>query len=169
MAEEYELVGIGPHKLGSMDGWMVTYEKAPAAEEGGIPDFHHHMFPSTIFSNYAEQFGLDLNDPDDFDEILDILLHDPFAGDEDPQDYVEPLIAKKSERGNKTGRRMRRRANRGKDRVQITGLGAHGIRDRLYDNRHQGLDDLRARIEKLEAKRGIPRTPDRSVEDNPEA
>lgn len=147
MAETYELVGMGPQRLGRVDCWQVTYER---------PDgqFFHHLFPTTIFVSYAEQFGLDVDDPDDFDEILDIVLHDPFAGDDDTADRVDgpaDALMGGSDKKTREGRRMRRRADRGKNNVTITGTQL--VRERLRENRHKGVDDLRSRIERVEKHR----------------
>ncbi len=151
MAEQYEMVGMGTHQLGSVEGWMVTYEKPDG-------NFHHHMFPATIFYNYAQQFGLDIDDPDDFDEVLDIVLYDPFAGDHDPSDEIETpqpnglMAGKKKDKKNKLGRDMRRRADRGKTKVEITGTATvkNAVRDRLRDERHKGVAEAQDRIRKLD-------------------
>lgn len=151
MAEQYEMVGMGTHQLGSVEGWMVTYEKPDG-------NFHHHMFPATIFHNYAQQFGLDIDDPDDFDEVLDIVLYDPFAGDDDPRDQIEPAqpngvaAGKKKDKKNKLGRDMRRRADRGKTIVEITGTDTvrNSVRDRLRTERHKGVAQAQDRISRME-------------------
>lgn len=158
MPQQYELVGIAPQLLGIppvIEGWVVTYEKEPAEEDGGIPNFHHHYFPAVIFYNYAEEFGLDIDDPDDFDDILDIVLHEAFVGD-NPVDDIEPpqaqglLRAGKQDKKNKLGRKMRRRAERAKVDHEITGMGIDGIRDRLRSERHRGVEQQRNRIQRLQ-------------------
>jgi hypothetical protein len=152
----YEFVGIGAITIGEVDAWQVTYEKAPAKEEGGIPDFHHHIFPATIFAAAAEQFGLDVDG--DWDEVFDIVMHDSLAGDDVPEDDVDPPKNKRTQvKHNELGRKMRRRADRAKRQHNVTGLDA--ARQALHPHRRKGTDTLAARIERLEAarlKRGVP-------------
>jgi hypothetical protein len=159
MSLEYELVGMGLTEYKGAEFWCVTYQKAPAQQEGGIPDLHHHVFPPTIFRNYAEEFGLDLDDDEDFDDILEIVLYGPFAGDDDPSDDIDAPTEErgKPERRNETGRKMRRRADRAKVEVSITGLGIEGVRDTFRSERRRGSDSLDARIQRLEARRGRAR------------
>lgn len=154
MAEEYELVGIGRHQIGGMEGWCVTYQVAPAPTENDIPEFRHHLFPAVILKNYADQFGLDIDNDDDLDEIIDILLHDGFAGSEnlmDDADGPEDAFKGASDRKNGIGRKMRRRADRAKKTVTVTGIQL--VRDRLRAERYTGVDDLKSRIERLEKHR----------------
>lgn len=166
MAEDYELVGMGTHMLGDIEGWQITYL---------MPNdtFMHHIMPPTIFKNYADQFGMDVDDDDDFDEIVDIVLNERFAGNDDPADSIDgpaSALMGGSDKKNRLGRRIARRAERGKKNVRITGTDAlhESVRSRLRQNRHKGVDDLEARIERVEKQRArraaVPRAdrPDRS-------
>jgi hypothetical protein len=142
-----ELVGMGKQSLGETEGWCITY--LPEGNEA--PDFIHHIFPAVTFSNYAREFGLDLDE--DFEEILDIVLHEVFGGDENPQDYVEPeaVTARRGDKKNSVGRRMRRRADRVKESLEITGIDL--VKERLRAERRLGVEVRQQRVQKLQNSR----------------
>jgi hypothetical protein len=152
---DFEFVGIGPVKINDVDGWWcATYMKAPAEENGGIPDLHHHLFPASIFAARAEQYGLDIDN--DWDKVFDLVMHDPFAGNDEPSDNVEPSKTKvrmSQGKHNVLSHKMERRAERAKREHNITGLDA--AKRKLSEHRTRGIEGLATRVARLEAARQV--------------
>lgn len=73
--------------------WQVTY-KSPAGEA------RHHTFPKTTLEWRAAEYGLD-----DVDEILDIILHEPYVPTEQPAAPVS-LIAAQAKPGTQAAARI---------------------------------------------------------------
>jgi hypothetical protein len=156
----YEAVGIGRHPFGTngRTGWCLTYITNPEeVAKGEFPLMTHHIFPDHYFAVAAKEFGLDIDQ--DFEEVFDIVMHEPFAGNETLADDTDPpqpqgLMAAR-QKHNKLGRKMRRRANRAKDAHDISGLDA--IKEKVRPHRSKGMDAIEARIARLEAVRAKTR------------
>lgn len=70
MVDEYIATGSAMIQHGDMELLQVSYEK-PNGE------MHHHIMTPDVFAIRAEELGLDPDDDDDFDQVVDIILHEP--------------------------------------------------------------------------------------------
>ncbi|MGY0062853.1 hypothetical protein ACWY4P_41010 [Streptomyces sp. LZ34] len=61
--------------------WQVTYQ-------GSAGEERHHLFPKATLEWRAAEYGLD-----DVEEILDIILHEPYAPTEQPEGPMSLLAA----------------------------------------------------------------------------
>lgn len=138
------------------DLWQVTYQ-APAGE------MRHHLFPKATLEWRAAEYGLD-----DVDEILDIILHEPYAPAEQPEGPVSLLAAPAETAGRPAPRitlytaestAQARDAHRQHiasiktDHVQITAPKGADPLDHIRRNHGITPDGLRAKREQVDTHR----------------
>ncbi len=69
MPDELTVTQINDASVGGMPGWVFVCEGA----DGFV---HHHAVPAIAIAARAIEYGMD--EDDDFDGIVDIVLHEPF-------------------------------------------------------------------------------------------
>jgi hypothetical protein len=76
-ADEQECVGIQDVNVSGTPAWQISFMRS----DGGM---RHHIMPTYIVE--ARAIELEMDPEQDFDEVLDIILHEPFVDDDDPDD-----------------------------------------------------------------------------------
>ncbi|MGW4694864.1 hypothetical protein ACWEO1_21100 [Kitasatospora cineracea] len=74
MPEQYRIIDVSRTVEGDMECWEIRQER---------PDGQHHLtiFPTSSLEWRAAEYDIDHRTPDGLDQILDMLLHEPFLPD----------------------------------------------------------------------------------------
>ncbi|MEV7926094.1 hypothetical protein [Kitasatospora sp. NPDC088779] len=86
MPEQYRVLAVDQITIGPTKCWQVRQQRS---------DGHHiTIFPTSALEWRAAEYDIDPGTPDGLDQIIDMLLHEPFVPDPIEHRHADPAAAK---------------------------------------------------------------------------
>lgn len=86
MPEQYRVLSVDRITIGPTECWQVRQQRS---------DGHHiTIFPTSALEWRAAEYDIDPGSPDGLEQIIDILLHEPFVPDPIEHRRADPAAAK---------------------------------------------------------------------------